>query len=547
MVQDAGLSYIKPESRIKNTEGEFLARVTRFGWILLAICSLVQGLFHASLVNLIAVGAVVIGWLILVRVFLRISMLSSFPLSTFLVIAFVSTQLYFPLVFTTLEGKPLVYNLELPELVFFHTIAALVVLTLFHAFYRLLTKLSNRRSFSILSKLGFFTPPSDMQLWAMGLLGILATFYVYFTSPEAGWEVTGGSAADKLVQGLMPFSYAPFFIPFGILYGNNQKHSRRLAIFLLLFTVALFAVSIGRNSRGAFMFGFTSVGFAYGLGLLLGVFKTRLFTFRNAVVAGLVFWLLVGPIADLGTAMVIVRGERGDVSADELIGLTLEAYSDKDAIAARRLEDNDFAPEPDWDERYLDNIFIARFSNIKFNDMSLVQFSKLREYDPDMLDYSIDYILSQFPEPVLQRLGLDVDKESVLTLSFGDYIYLAAGGYGYAYGYRTGHFAGTGMATFGYWYLLLLGIGMVPVFWLFDKFFMKKNTKNTGESTGLNYQFSFCGMLALTSIFQFLPPESVVNIGVFLIRGYIQLIFLYFIMFHITRILTGSITSKAIR
>jgi hypothetical protein len=157
-----------------------------------------------------------------------------------------------------------------------------------------------------------------------------------------------------------------------------------------------------------------------------------------------------------------------------------------------------------------------------------------------MLNYSIDYLLSQFPEPVLQRLDLDVDKESVLTLSFGDYLYLSAGGNGPTEGFRTGHYAGTGMATFGWWYLLILGVLMLPVFWLFDKFYMKKDTAKVSEqSDGTVYQFSFCGMLYLTSMFQFLPPESVANIGVFLFRGYIQLMVLYFIVFHLTRIFTG--------
>ena len=218
----------------------------------------------------------------------------------------------------------------------------------------------------------------------------------------------------------MPFSYAPFFIPFGKLYGNEQKQStNRLVIYLLLFAVVLFAVSIGRNSRGAFMFGFTSVGFGYTLGLLLGAFSSRIITFRNVFFVGILVWLLVGPIADVGTAMVIVRGERADLSGAELFDRTLETFFDKEAIVQRRLDDNNYVADPEWDERYLDNIFLARFSNIKFNDLSLVQFSKLSKYDPDMLNYSMDYLLSQLPEPLINAFSIDVDKESrSITLSW---------------------------------------------------------------------------------------------------------------------------------
>ncbi|HMG93230.1 MAG TPA: hypothetical protein VK589_24405 [Chryseolinea sp.] len=522
----------------RNYESQFLHNAIRLGWILLIFCSIIQVLFFSSLVNLLCVFAVILGWLVLTKIFLRTSMFSAFPFSAFLITAFVSTQLYFPLIFTTLEGKSLVINLELPEEVFFHSLAGLAVLAVAHVFYRWLSKLSDRRAFPIAARLGFFTPPTNLQLWAMGYIGIGATAYIYFTGSDAGWGVTG-TPFDKFVQALMPFSYAPFFIPFGKLYGSEQKQSNRIVIYLLLFAVALFAVSIGRNSRGAFMFGFTSVAFGYILGLLLGVFNSQFITFRNVFFVGILAWLLIGPIADLGTAMVIVRDERRELSGGELLSRTLETYFDKEAIVQRRLEDNNTAPEPDWDERYLDNIFLARFSNIKYNDMSLVQFSKLSEYDPDMLNYSMDFLLSQLPEPVLVAFDIDVDKETVLSVSFGDYIYLLAGGNGYPEGFRTGHFAGTGMATFGWWYLLILGVTMIPVFWLFDKFYMNKKPKIPDQTNGFNGQFSFCGVLYLTHLFLFLPSESVVNIVVFLFRGYIQLVFLYFLIFHLTRAIKG--------
>lgn len=540
MVQEMNLD-IATTKISRNSEFVFLRSALKLGWAVLIICGIIQIFFFVSLVNLLAIGAVILGWLILSKVFLTPSMLTTYPLSTFVITAFVAGQLYLPLIFTTLEGKSLVNNLELPEQVFLHSIAQLAVLTLFHKFYRQLSRTSGGTSFSLLGKLGFFTPPTHLQMWAMGFVGIGATFYIYFTGTDTGWQVTG-SPIEKLIQALMPFSYAPFFIPFGELYGNKQKLSKKIIFYLLMYAVLLFAVSIGRNSRGAFMFGFTSVGFGYILGLLLGVYKSKFFTLKNIFFAGILFWLLIGPIADLGTAMVIVRGERQeqDLTGAELIDRTLETYWDKDAIVARRLEDSDVPWEPDWDERYLDNIFIARFANIKFNDLSLIQFNKLGEVDPDMMNYSIDFLLSQLPEPVLQRFGLDVDKEAVLTFSFGDYLYLLAGGNGVPQGYRTGHLAGTGMATFDWWYLLILGVGMIPVFWLLDKFFMRKTLKPEESPNRINYQFSFCGMLYLTDIYQFLPPESVVNIGVFLMRGYIQLVVLYFVVFHLTRFVAGS-------
>lgn len=534
--------YISPNSGTLATRGEneFLSKMVRGSWGLLFICFIYQLFFFPELTNTMMVAAVALAWFILVKFFLTRELLWNFPLSSFLIIGFTATQFYFPLIFTSLEGKPITYNLDLPEKVFFHSLAALLTLTLAHGFYRLLSKLSYKRSYSVLSKAGFFTPPTENQLWLMGIIGLAATVYVFISAPDVGREVTG-PASGKIMQGLVPFSYAPFFIPFARLYGSTEVPSKRLMSKLLIFTVLLFAISIARNSTGAFMLGFTAVGFAYFLGLLLGMFKIKILSWKNVALGVLAIWLVVGPLADLRTAMVIVRGDREKIPAEELLNLTLEAYGDKEAIAAYRAEDQGDVVDSDWDERYLDNVLTARFANLKYNDASLGLAEIVKEYDPDMLQYSVDYILGAFPDPVLKTLGIDVDKDQAYSVSIGDYLYLTSGGYGFVSGFRTGHFAGTGMATFGWWYLFILGIGMVPVFFIFDKFSRKVNSPSDSEQPHVSQlQFSFCGMLALNSIFQFLPFESVITIANFFIRGWIQLLFLYFLMFHFTRFFNGS-------
>jgi hypothetical protein len=518
----------------------FISSVRRWSWVVFVITMLFQLLFHWSLVNLMCISCVALGWSIVTRIFLRTKVLNDFPLSTLVIMAFAATQLYFPQVFTSLEGKSLIHNLELPEEIFLHTIAALIVLTLVHYFYRTLSRISGGGSRPIMTKIGLFDPPSDLQLWFMGFIGIAAGFYIYFLNPDMGREVTG-SAVDKLIQGLVPFSYAPYFILIGKMYGKEKVPSLKKYIFLLLiFTIILFALSISRNSRGAFMIGFTSTAFGYILGLLMGVFSPRIFTFRNIAVAAFAVWLLVGPIADLGTAMVIVRGDREEVPPAELLEETIDTFWDKEAIRARRMDDISIGHEFDWDERYLDNIFTARFANIKFNDMSLIQYHKIGEYDPDMLSHSLDYLVCALPEPLAKKIDDDVDKDFVYGMSMGDFLYLIAGGQGYIEGYRTGSFAGTGMATFSWWYLLILGIGMIPVFFLFDLLTKKVTIYDPNEGATVSVRISLCALLSMTKIFQFIPFESVVSIGTFLVRGWIQMVVLYLAIFHVTRILSGA-------
>lgn len=538
MIEQSRVNLLNPEIRIGRT---FTANVIRWSWILYGVCAIIQFVFFPGVTNIIMIATIGVAWAIMTKVFLRQEMLQHFPFSSFLVFGFTSTQFYFPLLFTTAEGKALIHNLEVPELVFLHSFAGLLVLIIAHTVYRFLRRLTSQgRSTSLFERVGFFTPPKDAQLWLMGLIGMAATYYVYFAAPEVGYGVTG-AAGDKFIQGFIPFSYAPFFIPFGKLYGRTEKTSKLQIQLLLGYTFLLFLISIGRNSTGAFMFGFTSVAFSYFLGLLLGVFETRIFTIKNIAIAIFGIWLLVGPLADLRTAMVLVRGDRLTISAEELIALTVDAYFDKEAIKAQRELDKRETFDSDWDEQYLENAFTARFANLKYNDASLSRSELLNEFDPDMLDFSRDYILAVLPSPLIKAMNFDVDKEFIYGISIGDYLYVLTGGAGAFSSFRTGHFAGISMATFGWWYLFILGIGIIPAFYLFDVFARRKKMPAAGsEPAYTTLQFSFCGMIIISSIFSFLPNESVIMLITFLIRGWIQLALLYLVIFYITRMVTAN-------
>lgn len=526
----------------------FTKTVKRASWVAIVLATLFQLIFFPELLNVLVICCIGFGWFLYTYTFLRQEILANYSLSAFLIFGFASTQFLFPLLFSSIENKPVTYNLENPGLVFLHSLLSLVVLLIAHAFYRSVVQSTPRRSFSIMETAGFYTPPTDMQLWLMGLIGLASTYYAFFMSPEVGRSITG-DPIDKLIQGLMPFSYAPYFILCGRLYGRKTENVSQSMVPLAIFTLALFALSIGRSSTGAFMFGFTAVAFSYLLGSFVGVFAPKFFTLRNFIIAGFGIWLLVGPLADLRTAMVIVRDEKTDISAEQLIDRTFETFQDKDALRERRLADTGEALiDFDWDERYLDNVFTARFANVKFNDLSLERASWIGEYNPDMQEYAFSYLVGALPDPVIKLFNFDVDKDFAYGMSTGDFLYITAGGYGVISGYRIGHFSGTGMATFGWWYLAILGVCMVPIFYLFDKFKQgnRRSHSTSPASTQKQLKVSLCGLLALSSIFQFLPNESVTQLVTYMIRGWIQLAVLYLLIFHITR-LAGGIGFRRLR
>jgi len=511
----------------------FTDKVVLWSWVIFFSAATYQCLFFWSIPNFVALLYAGFAWLLLCLLYIQEFTLKRFPLSSFLIIGFTATQFYFPLVFTSVELKPLIFNLDLPYEVFLHSTLSLFALIAGHYVYQSLPINTLRGPGSVLRRLGFFTPPSELQLWLMGAIGLMANVYVFFFSSATATEVTG-NAGDKAIQAFLPFAYSPYFIPFYVLYGGKKPNLKKTVPLIILFTLVLFFLSIVRNSRGAFMLGFTAVGFSYFLGMMLGIFKTPVISTKIMLVGGFFFWLITGPLADLGTAMVIVRGQRNDISKAELIELTLEAYQDKDAIAYRLLEDK--TNEGIWDERYLDNIFTARFANIKFNDASLILADQVGNNNPAMFKYSMDYMWGILPAPILKVVNPKVDKGFIYSLSYGDYLYSIAGAGPEAYGgFRTGHFAGTGMAAFGWWYLVILGVGIIPVFLLFDRLCLIRKVERFKGYPERQLIFSICGLLAITSIFQFLPTESVMGIVTYLIRGYLQMTGLYLFIFQATK------------
>ena len=525
---------------MQKQNNNFIDNLINWSWIVILISSIFQFIFFQIVENTLAIICVIFAWLLVTIFFFRLRILQQYPLSTFFLIGYTSTQFYFPLVFTSIEVKPIIFNLEHPIGVFLHSLLALIVLIIVHTVYRFMFKPISKNKISFLEKVNFFDPPSDFQMWFMGFTGLGASFYVYLYSPSIGWNVTG-SALDKFIQALIPFSYAPFFLPFSQLYGRDKKKSKFLVVLLVTFAFLLFLVGIGRNSRGAFMIGFISTGLAYTIGLLLGYFKPRFFTIKNIAIGVFALWLLTSPLADIGTAMVIVRGQRHDISYLELIEQTLEIFNDKESIRLYRSIDTDTKEKKEWDENYLNNIFLARFSNVKFNDASLIQAEKIGEMDMLMFNFSIDYAWATLPQPFLDVLGININKEMVKGVSIGDYLYYRASGSPEALGgYRTGSFAGTGMAAFGWWYLLILGVVIVPVYILMDKFSIQIHKSEDNIYNGKPYQqvrFSVCGLLILDSIFRFFPVESVVSITAFIFRDWIQLVTIYIILYKISNLL----------
>ncbi|RYY63086.1 MAG: hypothetical protein EOO05_00325 [Chitinophagaceae bacterium] len=515
----------------------YFSNFIRWSWILGVVAFGFQTIFFTDLTNFTCGALVLLGWKATTSSVLNFPTISRYPISSVIVLGFATSQLYFPLLFTSIENKSLINNLALPLDIFIHSFAALVAILTTHFLYRLYDKRSTHRLRKFLIRLDFFKAPGDNQVWMMGATGLLAMFYIHFLNPASA-EDGGGGAFDKIIAGLIPFAYSPFFLPLGRLYGRVSTDNKRLYSKLILFALLLFIVSVASNIRSAFLLGFVAAGLSLCIGMLLGIYDSKIISPGKMIIAGLVAWLMIGPIADLSTAMVIARSQKSELSRADLLSLTFKTFNDKDQLRARQLDVKLSAS--DWDEFYVDNVFLQKFANLKFNDNSLVAADKLGTWNRPMLDYSIDRVWAMLPGPVLTVLQVEVDKETVSNASFGDFLFYTAGANSSVLGgRRSGHLSGTGMAAFGWWYLLVLAVGLFPAFYIVDSFYNRvSGTISRGNLQPTGVLFSLCVMISMTSFFQFLPAESPVYPFAFIIRGFVQMVFLYFLLFKLTAIIS---------
>lgn len=530
-----------PNNRLqKRQKRSFISQATTLSWIVLGFTTLFQCILFPTIPNLICISIINLAWLLFINTTVRFETIQLYPVSTLIIVGFMLTQFFLPAVVTLIEGKPVVYNLLFPIDVFLHSFSALLVLLIIHYVHRLNQGFflgSLRRH---LFNIGLFRAPSNGQLWIMGIIGILAMFYVHVYA-KTSWERTG-QASDKFIEALVPFAYTPYLLLFSELYGSPKNNFKKIALPLMFITAALIINGLGRNSRSIFILGFTTTAFCYFLGLVMGTNQLPKLTKKNlALIVGLGF-LILGPISDLSIAMVVARAQRDNISTVDLISETMSAYFNKAELVAYTKESS-VTDSFSWNEAYVNNQFLSRFCNLKYNDLSLKDAYQLTDNDA-MYEFSIGRLLTTFPTPLLTALEIDVDKNNLNNYSFGDYLYTKANGGDNSFAYfKTGHFSGSGLAAFGWWYLLILAILMIPVFILNDAFCIQTRTREQR----LQIRFSVCLLLSLPGVFQTMSMESVIMPAAFLIRGWFQMLLTYLLMFYISRavsIVIGSLSKR---
>lgn len=507
----------------------FLERFKKGMSFAVAIAVVCQNIFFFSFANSIGSILVLLAWVLTCRLIMKPKNFIHYTFSSFVVFGFYFTQFCLPLIFTLVEGKPLIFNLDFPISVFIHSFLVFLTLLLSFNIYKNHINFIRNVLTNFLKKINIYDIPTSQQFWLMGIIGIF--------SIVIDRVVFGGFGEDKadhvylkLFAGMEQFAYLPLLLLFPAVFSDkeNVKNFKSSRFLIFTYTGVLIMLGVMANSRGLFMRGVTTVGLIYFLGLILGKTDYKIFSPKRILLVSIGFWLLTGPLGDLGTAMVAVRGIRGDVPPKVLLEETLRTYEDKEALRKyKKLAD---ARVGDWDERYFDNIYLTRFSNLKFSDASLQLAFHMPNPDRQMQDIVFAKYLSILPQPLLDVLKLNVDKPWYSKASFGDFLFMRKTGVGHG-GFRVGNFMGMGLASFGWWYLGVLFVGAIILYNFIDSFVLRKGTWSS--------RFSIVGFLSILFCFSYFgnstESESVTTIFSYITRSWFQTVLLYVVLFWIAR------------
>ena len=503
-----------------------------YGFYLLITCVLLQLIIDSSIKNIIGVIIVFFTALIVFAIIIRASVIRAAPLPALIVIGFNMATMSGALVTQTLYFKPLTYNLLASE----HTFTALVLYQiallaalLFFMSGRVFFRVSNFLRSNIFTPLGLLRAPSPIQVWIMGVFGLVAII----ASIDFNHVVKYGDAGPKFIEAFGYLAFAPLILPvLGYIFPNNMQYAsiKNHYKYLFVYLIILVVVNISANTRGGFAAPVANLCLIIFLLLLMGQLVITN-AVRRWLVAGVAIAALMTPvISDLATAMVVVRGERTQITTTQLLVKTLDAFQNKKEIETYRKLQKENIGTNDYEEDYITNPFLTRLILTKFTDnmFSLTDVRAGRHADV-IWEVTEKTLIGLFPTPLLRFFGSDLNKED-LRFSMGDVLYAAQNGFGLGE-YKLGSSVAHGVALMGVASFLVIIPMFLIVFIAVQSFTL---------STGGWLVVSPLILLQLISLYYLPISDSFFGPVMYLLRTLPQNILIYILVFHASWLIVSA-------
>jgi hypothetical protein len=498
------------------TSAKFISNVL-LGLTLIAFC--MQFFIDFSTDNIIAISVLLIS-ISSTLLYLRLTYaLKTHPLSSFSLFGFCVTSQFGALLSQSLSWTSLIENLRQPLATFSILAMYQIIALVAHALYRVFTasSIEDNSHSGLIRKLfnwlGIYATPSVMQLWFMGVVGIIFLLFSY-VSPVA--------------KGLSFLAWTPFLIPvYAQQIGQSYCDAKKNYLFLGIFAILIALMAMAFNTREMMLEGLATVLLLF---LLLGMRSEKLITGKLLIRFG--FFCLLGtalswPASNLVTAMVIAREDRGKVPITEMVTKSIDIFFDpekiehyKKVVTVRELRSS-------YDETYIANPIVARFVITKFHDNAIYFAGKISDKGADEVwRISQDLFWGVLPQPWLDTLKIDVDKDKQL-FSMGDVLVNFAVGVPLG-GQKTGSVFGQGKVLFGNFFPVIYFFMCLILFTTIDIF---TSRKKTGVAT-----LSVIGMVQVWPNFLFgITADSLHHLLISAVRGVIQPVILYAIVFAIAK------------
>jgi hypothetical protein len=448
--------------------GDWAAGLNRVQFVALAMtvfawaCVIGQCFIELEYVNVLASAETSISITVLALYLALSRPFDDAPVSSLALVGFCVSAQAAALVAQTVHGDPFVAHLRAPELTFKVLLAVqcLAIATHYvHRRFQPIHSLQQSIARNLLSPLGVHDVPGPFVLWTMGAVGGASMLM-------GGAE--SGNALGKLLQACDFMTWAPFLIlvyrkHFGSRYCDIFKHLPFIGLFLL--GIVLLAVS--RNIRQFMFVGPVTALLVY---FLISVRQHGLMGRENFVriISGFALGAVtIVLVADLATAMTVVRDKRADVTPREMVEETFHAMLDRNRLAAYRERQYLSTLIELYDEAYLSNPVLGRLSETKFHDNMLYFADRFDgEQVEEIMETLVGKVIVLLPQPALDFLGLKIKKYEYLY-SMGDMYAFQANG-GFLGGYYTGSIWADLYALGGAYFPLLVCVLSLIAFIVLD-------------------------------------------------------------------------------
>jgi hypothetical protein len=445
------------------------------------------------------------------------------PLSAFALLGLCMTTQWGALVLQSACATPVTRYLRDPVRTFELLGLYQVVAVMAHAmFSHLRATLSLRRLIAerVLEPLGVFHIPRPGELWVMGVLGTAASYFTH-----TGFD---SSTSDRVLASANFFFVAPFLIPLlHRRYGAAYCDLRVQGAVLVCYALVAFGLGIATNVRALTFGGVMATGVIYSLFALRDPRPVRTATMWKIGAAAVAGILALGFIGDLATAMLIGRAYRDrNHSQWDVIEETIDALRHPDKIQAYRERQDESAANSLYDEKYFDNLMLARLVETKFHD-NMFFFSKDLRPEEWLALYheTTDRLWATLPTPVLKWLKIPVDKAKI-HYSMGDFWVDLRYGKGVG-GFATGSMLADGHVLFEPWFpVVYLGLCI----FLFLSWESLSRPRASGEA-----QISIVALLMSVQIFQYGITAQSIDAVLTPLRALPQNIVVYLLVYWGTR------------